>query len=456
MLVLATWALGGNTEWARRMLSIWGCLAGLLVWADLRAKFSGRPRRSILWALGPLLIFDTLVLISLLNPNFRELHRGAGVVFVPDDRLPQFGFLPSTARPDLSLNALWFFNAAYLSGFNLLLHVRRRETLRRLLMWAVGNALVLAVLGTFQQLTGADAPYFGAFKTAQPHFFATFIYHNHWAAYATLSLTAAVGLCFYFSDHGGRRFLNSPGFVVLVAVVLLALTLPLSTSRSGTLLAIVILAVGLTHVAIRTIRHRRARQISPIRPLLAAAGGVLVVGLFIYDLARPIVRVRVAATQQQIAEMRTRGEYFPRQVLYRDTWNLAQDRWWFGWGMGSYPTAFYLRNTQRVAEDGLPRLFHDAHSDWLQSLSEVGLVGTACLALCGMVPWWRWRGQLKWTTLPVYLLFGCGLIVAYAWLEFPFGNRGVVVTFWFIFFTALRYAHLEYERARPLPSCSPS
>jgi O-antigen ligase len=449
--VLASWALGGNTEWARCALSAWGSLAGVLLLAGWRASSPDSDFRRGAWTLWPLLIFDALVALSLANPNFHALHHGADLMFVPDPALPRFGFLPSTARPDLSLTALWFFNAAYLSSFNLFLQVQRRETLRRLLVLAVSNALVLAIVGTFQQLSGANAPYFGAFKTVQPHFFATFIYHNHWAAYATLMLTSAVGLCFYFLDQGRRRFFNSPGFMALVGVALLALTMPLSTSRSGTFLAVVVVATALTQVIVRILRHARARQTSPARPLVAAMIGVLIVGIFIYDLAKPVIRVRVAATQNQISEMRTRGEYFPRQVLYRDTWALARDRFWFGWGMGSYPTVFYLRNSQRVADDGLPRLFHDAHSDWLQSLSEVGVIGTALLGLCAIVPWWRLRGRLNWRPLPVYLLFGCGMILAYAWLEFPFGNRCVVITFWFVLFTALRHAHLEFERTRINP-----
>lgn len=446
LIALASWALGGNTEWARLSLSVWGSLASIGVWMglrlnsrDVRCSINGRT----LW---PLLVFDALVVISLFNPNFRELQRSTGVAFVPDAYLPRLTFLPSTARPDLSLKALWFFNAAYLSGFSLLVNVQRRENLRRLLAFAVGNALVLAILGTFQQLSGAEGPYFGAVKTAQSHFFATFIYHNHWAAFATLMLTVAVGLCFYFAERGHRRFFNSPGFVVLVGVALLALTMPLSTSRSGTLLAIVVILTALIHVSVRTLRRARERQKSASRPLLAVAAGVLVIGLFIYDLAKPVIRVRVAATQTQLAEMKTRGEYFPRQVLYRDTWALARDRLSFGWGMASYPTAFYLRNSQRVADDGLPRLFHDAHSDWLQSLAEVGVIGTALLALCGAVPWWQLRRRVSWPPLSRYLLFGCALILAYALLEFPFGNRCVVIVVWVLFFAAVRYAHLEHER----------
>ena len=37
----------------------------------------------------------------------------------------------------------------------------------------------------------APGPFFGAVTTRQSHFFASFIYHNHWAAYAVLM--AAVG-----------------------------------------------------------------------------------------------------------------------------------------------------------------------------------------------------------------------------------------------------------------------
>jgi hypothetical protein len=41
------------------------------------------------------------------------------------------------------------------------------------------------------------------------------------------------------------------------------------------------------------------------------------------------------------------------------------------------------------------------------------------------------------------LLAGNIIILIYAWLEFPFANPAVVLTFFAIFYTALRYAQQE-------------
>jgi len=45
--------------------------------------------------------------------------------------------------------------------------------------------------------------------------------------------------------------------------------------------------------------------------------------------------------------------------------------------------------------------------------------------------------------LPRYLLTGCGLILLYAWVEFPFANPAVVLTFGATYYCAVRYALLD-------------
>ena len=47
-------------------------------------------------------------------------------------------------------------------------------------------------------------------------------------------------------------------------------------------------------------------------------------------------------------------------------------------------------------------------------------------------------------------LVACGLVVLYATIEFPFGNIALVLTWWFCFFAALRYAQLERSLAELL------
>ena len=124
---------------------------------------------------------------------------------------------------------------------------------------------------------------------------------------------------------------------------------------------------------------------------------------------------------------------------------MAADRPWFGWGMGSFPHVFMIYNTQKVnRQDNLPKYYHDAHSDWIQSLAENGFVGSGLLGLGAIVPLLGLRRrQLLGSSIPLHLLWGCGLVLLYAWIEFPFGNVAVVLSWWLCFFCAARYAHLQ-------------
>ena len=49
--------------------------------------------------------------------------------------------------------------------------------------------------------------------------------------------------------------------------------------------------------------------------------------------------------------------------------------------------------------------------------------------------------------VPAYLLVGCGLLALYALVEFPFSNPAVLESFWFCFFSAVRYHKLTVADA---------
>ena len=111
--------------------------------------------------------------------------------------------------------------------------------------------------------------------------------------------------------------------------------------------------------------------------------------------------------------------------------------------MGSYPHVFTFFNTKVSRADRLPVFFADAHNDWLQALAEHGIVGSALLGLCAIVPLRRLRLRHVSSPVPAYLFAGCALILAYAWLEFPFGNPAVVYCWWLCFFCAIHYVRLS-------------
>jgi O-antigen ligase len=248
-------------------------------------------------------------------------------------------------------------------------------------------------------------------------------------------------------ERGYRDIWHSPVPVGLLGTFLLALSIPLSTSRSCTVLVLLLLAGAALHLALALRRTRSGRVMIPV--FAASALVALVVG---FSVAQPIILQRLEKTSEQFEELRARGDFGSRQQLYRDTWHMAQAHLVFGWGLDSYPLIFFYRyNTQDSPRDRLPVFYNDAHSDWLQALAEVGIVGTTLLGLHGLVPLLALRRRGPIGLLPGFLFAGCALILLYAWVEFPFGNPAVVITWWLCFFAAVQHVRIDH-RLRPASS----
>lgn len=441
-----TWAFGGQIGWARQALLIWGSIGiGLFVFAAFRSWRKGQPRRQVIGHLWPLILFDIVVGLSCLNPSFQSFLSQGELYFKL--ATPPYSWLPSSARPDLSLRELWQFNAIVLSCYNLVLVVRSRRVLRNFLLLLAANSVLLAIFGTFQKLLGSTGPWFGMVQTRQTYFFSTFVYHNHWGAYILLITGLCLGLLFYFWKRGGYRDLwHSPVLAGAVATLLLAATIPLSGSRSSSLLLGLLLFGALLHALWRLFRQYQHRQESTTRPILALVLTVALALMAVMYLGDEIIAKRSRQTSEQFSSFRTDNNLSndSRLTLYRDTVRAGSVKPWFGWGLETYGDVFRIYNSQRAAEVwfGQP-YYREAHSDWLQSFAESGVVGTSLLVLLGLVPLWRVRSRVFSSVLPRYLLSGCGLVLLYAWLEFPFANPAVMIAFWCCLYSAAHYAALD-------------
>ena len=225
----------------------------------------------------------------------------------------------------------------------------------------------------------------------------------------------------------------------------MAITPLLAGSRAGTMLMIALLGAAVVHACWR-IRDRRRTQDASVLPPLFALGScvVIAVGSAAY-LGQGAVQERWQETQGQWHA----GILGERLQLYSDTWQLAAQQPVFGWGLGSYDKILQLTRPRPLEPNRqYEHSYVDAHSDWLQSITEVGAVGTMLLILCA---WWPLRSSRAFRfagVLPAYLFGGCGLIVLYAAVEFPFGNPAVIIAFWLCFFGAIQYVRLS-SRARP-------
>ena len=444
LLIFTSWAFGGQVPWARQVIAFWGGLGGLLFFAACRTH--GHPSGSRLhpavrW-LWPLLIYDLIVGVSGLNPSFTEVTRAGETTLFLGQPL---SWLPSSARPMLTWRGLWQFNVIVLSCFNLAVVLHSRRMVRVVLLMVGTNAVTLAIFGTFQKLVGSSGLWFGAVPSPNPKFFATFIYHNHWGAFTVLNAAICLGLLHHFIKRGAQRNLwHTPVPLGALAILLLAATAPLSASRSCTFLMAGLLVGALVHLLTLLVRHRRQHGQSIATPLAGIAVAVLIALGAIYYLGQEVIAQRAQLTADQLASIAKEDTLNSRLTLYRDTWRMAVEKPWFGWGLDSYAHVFRIFNTQRAAELWVWIPFYaEAHSDWLQSLAEVGFLGTGLLVLLVLLPLLSVRWSRVESGLPRYLLAGAALVLLYAWVEFPFANPAVMITFWCCVYCAVRYASLS-------------
>jgi O-antigen ligase len=446
LLVFTSWAFGGQAPWVREWIAAWGAVAlPLLVLAGARRhRAPGVPAWPALRCLWPLWLYDVLVIASCFNPGFKETLLTGEHSLVMGDPV---AWLPSAARPLLAWKELWQFNVIVLACFNLFLVLPGRRYVRGVLFLIAANAVALAVFGTFQKLVGAKGLWFGLVASPNIRFFSTFIYHNHWGAFTLLNTAVCLALLFHAYRRGGQRDLwHSPVFLGAVVTLLLAASVPLSASRSCTALIALFLLGGLVHFLSRLVRSRRETRTSAALPVAGIVLAVLLAAGGAGFLARNALGERLQQTSVQLAPDRREATFGSRLTLYRDTWRMAMAKPWFGWGLESYAHVFRIFNSQRTGDPVFRIPFYaEAHNDWLQSLAETGFIGTGLLALLVLLPLTAVPWRRVESVVPRYLLLGNALILLYAWVEFPFANPAVMLTFWAIFWCALRYARLELQ-----------
>jgi O-antigen ligase len=440
-IVFSSWALGGNSWWFSTPLCLFGSLALPITLAALFSR-SGKTAKTLF----PLLAFAVLNLLAIsstFNLNHKALQIG-GVPFLL--RGGDIRWLPSTTLSADTLSSLWWFDCIFLCAFNVYLILGSRKSVRTITFILVINALALSVFGTLQKFMGATGLFFGVVKSPNTYFFSTFLYHNHWGAFVVSMIAASLGLAWYLARRGEgayRDFWHSPAFLMLLAVFFLTATLPLSSSRACSLLVVVLLGLAFLHWAFRLIRKRHIRHESIAFQALGAALVIFSASAAIYWGAKPMMEERYRKTLTQVGGMIDNREFSEgRNLLYRDVLRMISERPIFGWGMGSFPHAFYSFNTQDRIRRIHPSIYQDAHSDWLQCLAEHGIVGSLLIAVLALVPLaYSYRDILQ-SYYSRYVLLGCALILLLALIEFPFGNPAVQLQWWTCFFLGVKYPTL--------------
>ena len=179
-----------------------------------------------------------MLIISLLNPSHEASYVTGPDIAILSER-DHIRWLPATAfAPETWINAISLVVLLGITGPGVFIIFNRRKTIRKVLWLITINALVLSITGFIYKIAGSSK-ILGHFEPADArYFFSTFTYKNHWGAFCILALGGIGALTQYYKTSSRIRSLRSksPIPVLVLASFLIGLTVPLSGSRSCTLI----------------------------------------------------------------------------------------------------------------------------------------------------------------------------------------------------------------------------
>lgn len=439
LIAVSSWGGGG---WLPGVLAIMlGLTAGgwLALWLRRREHEPIEPM-----ALVPLALWLLLFAIAVANPSYIRSADG-------DAWFPRHGWirwLPGTVSPAASWRAEMPWLVA-LSQAGILVATRpHRRAVRYIWTFAALNAFALAVIGAAVHFAQADRM-LGVIETSESYFFATFFYKNHWVAYGWLGATAGAALALQAARRAraGDPRASGRAFFFGATALLTVITLPLPGSRSGVVLAAVF-TLSLPVALLLKLRPEgepwsRSRTAAAILAIILAAA-MIASGISSYAVK---AREDWERTENQLAASRHGESPEIRMLVSRDTWKMALDRPWFGWGIGSFELAFpmYQGNYVRDANGRPTARFEFAHNDWLQMFAEAGVAGLAIL----LVPLARLihRGWRDGGPTGRVAILGCVVLALYAWIDFPLNNPAVLALWIMLIATAGRMGALPTPRS---------
>jgi O-antigen ligase len=389
LIVFAPLAYGAVESWAQTVVVLCiGSMACVWLW---RYFLLGRPKLSFPPFSPPAILFLVLIALQLLPlPGaLREL--------LSPPRLPlaiapagSANWVRLTANPGKTAAAALFLAACLAFGFVLLNTFRHRR-------WVKITLTVLLALGSFEALYGL-----AEYWTGRQHIFwyqkiyyleevtGTYINHNHFAGLLGPLLLLAIGAFLvrfarfvagrsYTFGKDGRsawkkvtatarlfRHLPTSSALLLGAIGLMAVALVLSQSRGG--LVSCATALGLQMILLWRMRGRTTEILQGlgVLALLAAVVGVVLA---------PRMLTRFSYAQRDAPE---------RFELWQDSARIVRDYPLLGTGLGTYRDVLPNYRPQKdfffVAGIPQPAAINYAHNDYLQLLTECGLVGFGLMA----------------------------------------------------------------------------
>lgn len=462
-LVFTAWSLGGYKTWALHLLFAGGMGTFLASVIPMPRSWNGYDQQHgnlknfkrlllqpFFWA-G--LCFLAYILIQYFNPSVVQVF-GEKSWWVERMRPPLGANLPSSVKADYeTMNALRTFviQASAISlACGILVGIQRRKSALIILWFFVISGVTMSFVAILQKLSGTDKIlWFVNVLNENP--WGTFAYRNQGAAFLILVLLISGMLYFFYERQLYSKLKQSgPHILIFLFIFILGGSIWLALSRGG-----IILGISLLIVFCVLAFGRRLRAI-PSFSALASTATLLVISLILLSNLILIfsdweeINKRKTDLQREVSNI----DKLPRVLSSKATYEMAKDNLIFGWGGGAFR---YIFPTYQIKHDSLwyapkykqrpkegRKIYNYAHNDWVQFLSEYGIVGCSFLGFMFLnivIPSIKLCAFTK--SAGFLLLCGTLLIYVHNLIDFIFSSPAYWAAFWGSIFLILKLFELE-------------
>lgn len=413
-LMFTAWGLGCVRVWSLHSLFAGALLTFLMAILPLPESWNGNDRQHgnvqnfkrllcfpVFW-LG--LVFLIYILIQGLNPAWIQIKGTEGWWL---EKLDSVNWLPSSVsasyRATNAFRILTSFGATFLLVCGLWVGLQRRICVVLLLWIFLLSGTGMAIVAILQKFTNADAILWSV-PSPNSNFWGTFFYRNEATAYLILIIAVSGVLYFYHlnrSEQNGAS--GGPHLLLFVFIVITYTSIALALSRGGIIFGSLTVGVFVCLASwhwVYSLKKRPPVLLMVLTALLLGGGG--------YTILRYIDVEAIKTRFGDIEKTIEMADKDSRTITTKVTWEMFQERPWYGWGAGSwryvfpcyqrnYPEIYYLYHHRKRGWVGR-KIYYYAHNDIVQFPCEYGIVGCSFLLLIFVywigLQWFRLSGNV--------------------------------------------------------------
>lgn len=390
-LVLLVWLplpLGSNRPWAEMLFEIWIALLSLF-WIrefHLNRVVINKVFQSAKWVIWLLVIWLIYLIFQMipLPASFRLILSPESVAIYQQAGIADWGSLSLLPYETL---LFWLKSLAYASLFALtLLLVNSKYRLVILGYTLLLSAVFQAFYGSIMTLSGLEYGFFIQKYAYVGFATGTFVNRNHLAGYLEMLSAVGIGLLMATSstkEHGRtwrhriRNLLHlmlSQKLLLRLMLAMMVIALVLTRSRMGNAgFFISMMVAGLITLAIFRIQTSSFGEMFKRDETKSAV--ILIVSLLVIDMFIVGAWFGVDKLADRIAQSSLENDAGRVEVSI-NTLNLLKDYPIVGAGAGGFHVVY-----ARYRGDGIAQYYDHAHEDYLELISDVGVVGISLLGL---------------------------------------------------------------------------